>query len=65
MEQKRHWCQELKKLILENYEAVIPEKARQLVMMLGKEEEPYIKPGDHLCLNTFKALVQSRHEVKL
>ena len=39
LEQKRRWCQDIKKLILENYNAVIPDKAKELVMMLGKSKE--------------------------
>jgi len=35
LEQKRLWCQHIKTLILDNYEAVIPDKAKELVMMLG------------------------------
>jgi len=37
MEQKWLWCQQLKKSIIDNYEAVIPDKARQLVMSLGAD----------------------------
>jgi len=37
MEQKRLWCQQLKKSIIDNYEAVIPDKAKQLVMSLGTD----------------------------
>jgi len=37
MEQKRLWCQQLKKSIMDNYEAVIPDKAKQLVMSLGTD----------------------------
>ena len=39
LEQKRRWCLQLKRLILENYAAVIPDKAKELVMMLGKSRE--------------------------
>ena len=39
LEQKRYWCLEIKHLILENYNAVIPAKAKELVMMLGKSKE--------------------------
>ncbi|XP_074657929.1 uncharacterized protein LOC141910927 isoform X2 [Tubulanus polymorphus] len=35
LDQKRRWCQEIKRLILENYNAIIPDKAKKLVMMLG------------------------------
>lgn len=36
MEQKREWTLQLKRVILENYSAVIPSHARQLVMELGQ-----------------------------
>ena len=36
LEQKRLWCQHIKTLILDNYDAVIPDKAKELVMMLGR-----------------------------
>ncbi|XP_013781141.1 uncharacterized protein LOC106465458 [Limulus polyphemus] len=39
LKQKREWCLELKRVILENYNAVIPSKARQLVMELGQNKE--------------------------
>ncbi len=39
LDQKRCWCQELKRLILDNYSAAIPAKAKELVMMLGKSRE--------------------------
>ncbi|XP_064621226.1 uncharacterized protein LOC135484064 isoform X2 [Lineus longissimus] len=39
LDHKRKWCHEIKRLILENYSAVIPEKAKALVMMLGNEKE--------------------------
>ena len=35
MEQKREWTLQLKRVILENYDAVIPHHARQLVLQLG------------------------------
>ena len=37
IEQKRLWCQQLKKSIIDNYEVVIPDKAKQLVMSLGTD----------------------------
>ena len=37
MDQKRLWCQQLKKSIIDNYEAVIPDKAKQLVMSVGAD----------------------------
>lgn len=36
VEQKREWCLQLKRVILENYNVVIPLHARQLVMELGQ-----------------------------
>jgi len=36
LEQKREWTLQLKRVILENYNAVIPLHARQLVMELGQ-----------------------------
>ncbi|XP_049853419.1 uncharacterized protein LOC126334820 isoform X1 [Schistocerca gregaria] len=36
LEQKREWTMQLKRVILENYNAVIPSHARQLVMELGQ-----------------------------
>ncbi|XP_014247905.1 pleckstrin homology domain-containing family G member 3 isoform X2 [Cimex lectularius] len=36
LEQKREWTLQLKRVILENYNAVIPSHARQLVMQLGQ-----------------------------
>lgn len=37
LEHKREWTLQLKRVILENYNAVIPSHARQLVMQLGQE----------------------------
>ncbi|XP_013401857.1 uncharacterized protein LOC106167598 isoform X3 [Lingula anatina] len=39
LEKKRKWCQEIKRLILENYTALIPDKAKELVMQLGRSKE--------------------------
>lgn len=39
MDQKRLWCQEAKRLLLENFSATIPDKAKELVMKLGKSRE--------------------------
>ena len=36
LDQKRLWCQQVKTLILDQYEAVIPDRAKQLVMMFGR-----------------------------
>lgn len=37
LEHKREWTLQLKRVILENYNAVIPSHARQLVMQLGQD----------------------------
>jgi len=44
VDQKRLWCKQIKKIILDNYNAVIPDKAKELVMMLGNKVE-----GKHVC----------------
>ncbi|XP_076314992.1 uncharacterized protein LOC143227427 [Tachypleus tridentatus] len=46
LEQKREWCLELKRVILENYNAVIPSHARQLVMELGQNKQENPVPMD-------------------
>ncbi|XP_022244375.1 uncharacterized protein LOC106461655 isoform X2 [Limulus polyphemus] len=46
LEQKREWCLELKRVILENYNAVIPSHARQLVMELGQNKQESPVPMD-------------------
>lgn len=38
LEQKREWALQLKRVILENYNAVIPSHARRLVMELGQQQ---------------------------
>lgn len=37
IQHKREWTQQIKRVILENYSAVIPNHARQLVMQLGQD----------------------------
>ncbi|XP_048258971.1 uncharacterized protein LOC124124556 isoform X2 [Haliotis rufescens] len=39
MEQKRRWCQEIKRLILETYKGKIPDKVKSLVMELGRNHD--------------------------
>ena len=39
LNEKRKWCTELKRLILENYPKEIPDKVKQLVLKLGKSRE--------------------------
>lgn len=38
LEQKREWTLQIKSVILENYNAVIPSHARQLVLQLGQRQ---------------------------
>ncbi|XP_012276960.1 uncharacterized protein LOC105697841 isoform X2 [Orussus abietinus] len=48
LEQKREWTLQIKRVILENYNAVIPSHARQLVMQLGQtppEEDGVVDKG--------------------
>ncbi|XP_016905765.1 uncharacterized protein LOC107993710 isoform X2 [Apis cerana] len=48
LEQKREWTLQIKRVILENYNAVIPSHARQLVLQLGQtqpEEEALADRG--------------------
>ena len=39
MEQKRRWCQEMKRLILESYKGKIPDNVKSLVMQLGRNHD--------------------------
>lgn len=39
LEQKREWTFQIKRVILENYNAVIPSHARQLVLQLGQTQQ--------------------------
>ncbi|XP_032666781.1 uncharacterized protein LOC116842136 isoform X2 [Odontomachus brunneus] len=39
LEQKREWTLQIKRVILENYNAVIPSHARQLVLQLGQTQQ--------------------------
>jgi hypothetical protein len=39
MEQKRHWCQEIKRLILDSYKDRIPDNVKSLVMELGRNHD--------------------------
>ncbi|XP_046751746.1 uncharacterized protein LOC124414743 isoform X2 [Diprion similis] len=46
LEQKREWTMQIKRVILENYNAVIPSHARQLVMQLGQTQPEDEATGD-------------------
>jgi len=39
LEQKKEWTLQIKRVILENYNAVIPLHARQLVLQLGQTQQ--------------------------
>ncbi|XP_014214954.1 uncharacterized protein LOC106644103 [Copidosoma floridanum] len=50
LEQKREWTLQIKRVILENYNAVIPTHARQLVLQIGQnksEEQSYAIDSDY------------------
>ena len=47
LEQKREWALQLKRVILENYDAVIPHHARQLVLQLGQERCSQERPSSN------------------
>ncbi|KAG1682241.1 Pleckstrin y domain-containing family G member 1 [Nymphon striatum] len=53
VDQKREWSLQLKRVILENYNAVIPSHARQLVMELGQS-----KKEDGLCVDKYSTRKQ-------
>ncbi|XP_043281182.1 uncharacterized protein [Venturia canescens] len=46
VEQKREWALQIKRVILENYNAVIPSHARQLVLQLGQSQQDEDSPVD-------------------
>ncbi|XP_041352618.1 uncharacterized protein LOC121371061 isoform X2 [Gigantopelta aegis] len=48
MEQKRRWCQEIKRLILETYKGKIPDNVKDLVMELGRNhDDDYVNSENH------------------
>ncbi|KAK7104177.1 uncharacterized protein [Littorina saxatilis] len=48
MEQKRRWCQEIKRLLLESYKGRIPDNVKSLVMELGRNHDnDYVGKDTH------------------
>jgi len=46
LEQKRRWCQAIKKLIIENFHKSIPDRAKQVVLGGdGTEEKDKLRAG--------------------
>lgn len=48
LEQKREWCLQLKRAIIESFSAVIPSHAKQLVLELGQNDSMYGLPAPHM-----------------
>lgn len=56
LEQKRKWCQEIKRLILESYASKIPDSVKDLVIeKLGKSKEE-----DGVCRNYYLNIYTTR-----
>ncbi|KAJ8308909.1 hypothetical protein KUTeg_013783 [Tegillarca granosa] len=67
LEQKRKWCQEIKRLILESYKEKIPEKVKGLVMQLGKsKDEDSVKgeEGKKIHHHTAPEYLERRHRMR-
>ncbi|RUS85261.1 hypothetical protein EGW08_006962 [Elysia chlorotica] len=56
MEQKRRWCQEMKRLILESYKAKIPDSVKSLVMQLGRNHD-----DDYVTKEALEAVRKNQH----
>ncbi|GFN87617.1 pleckstrin homology domain-containing family g member 1 [Plakobranchus ocellatus] len=56
MEQKRRWCQEIKRLILESYKAKIPDNVKSLVMQLGRNHD-----DDYVTKEALEAVRKNQH----
>ena len=67
MEQKKRWCGELKRLILESYSTAIPDKVKELVMTLGKSKEEQGTRRKHLGIfsNRYKIIFSGLNYNKL
>lgn len=64
---KREWTLQLKRVILENYSAIIPSHARQLVMQLGQnfENEGKNKPWNRYPKLPFPYFVSKRSQISI
>ncbi|XP_035826918.1 uncharacterized protein LOC101855581 isoform X2 [Aplysia californica] len=56
MEQKRRWCQEVKRLILESFKGRIPDNVKNLVMQLGREHD-----DDYVTKEALEAVRKNQH----
>ena len=67
MEQKKRWCVELKRLILESYSTAIPDKVKELVVTLGKSKEEQGTLRKHLGIfsNRYKIIFSGLGYTKL
>ena len=53
MEQKRTWCQAVKKLIIENFHKSIPDRAKQVVLGDSSDEKCRLRTGVSTCVARF------------
>ena len=52
MEQKRTWCQAVKKLIIENFHKSIPDRAKQVVLGGDSDDEKCkLRAGAFTCVD--------------
>ncbi|KAK0043379.1 hypothetical protein Bpfe_027198, partial [Biomphalaria pfeifferi] len=56
MEQKRRWCQEIKRLILESFKGKIPDSVKSLVMQLGSNHD-----DDYITKEALEAVRKTQH----
>jgi len=57
VEQKRKWCQEIKKLIIENFHMSIPDRAKQVVLGGDEaDERGKLRTGASTCVFLIKHL---------
>ena len=46
LDQKNIWCQEIKKLMIENHPSAIPERAKQVLGLDSKEDQARPRSGE-------------------
>ncbi|KAH9523052.1 hypothetical protein Btru_065610 [Bulinus truncatus] len=56
MEQKKRWCQEIKRLILESFKGKIPDSVKSLVMQLGSSHD-----DDYITKEALEAVRKTQH----
>ncbi|RWS28286.1 uncharacterized protein B4U80_11384 [Leptotrombidium deliense] len=63
VDQKREWCLQLKRVILENYNAVIPLHAKQIVLQLGQSsQEDNVHSSSRRMLSAPEYLERRKHD---